>query len=233
MNYLIWKNKDSREIDGLVICELPPVSKPEMRVVETIIDGVDGSIIEEVGYSSYDKALIIGLTQNANIDDIVEYFTGVGEVIFSNEPKKYYKARILTQIDYIRLARFKTATVTFKVQPFKYEYEEEQTIVTAENMGEELLVENKGNYFSKPVIEIRGSGTIALIVNGDKMFSYTFPDGEEQVIIDSDKQDAYIGTVLKNRNMVGEFPTFDIGLNTIAWEGDVTSLIISSKSRWI
>ena len=107
MNYLIWNGKDSREIKGLVICELPPISKPQMRVEETVVNGVDGSIIEELGYSSYDKALTIGLKQNADIDEISQYFTGTGEVVFSNEPNKYYKATIINQIDYARLVRFK------------------------------------------------------------------------------------------------------------------------------
>jgi predicted phage tail component-like protein len=233
MNYLIWRGNDSREIKGLIISELPPISKPQMRVSETVIDGVDGSIIEELGYSSYDKALIIGIKGNADIDEIIAYFTGNGEVVFSNEPYRCYKATIVSQIDFERLVRYRVATVTFRVQPFKYEYEEEKTIVSAENMGEQVLVVNEGNYFSKPVIEIGGSGSVELIVNGNKMFRYTFPDGEYSVIVDSEKQDAYFGSVLKNRNMSGEFPTFDIGINTITWEGNVTSLSISSKSRWL
>ena len=95
MNYLIWNGKDSRDVKGLIICELPPISKPQMRVAETVIDGVDGSIIEELGYSSYDKALTIGITQNADIDEISQYFSGSGEVVFSNEPDKFYKASII------------------------------------------------------------------------------------------------------------------------------------------
>ena len=60
MNYVIWNGRDSREIDGLLICELPPITKPQMRVKETAIDGVDGSIIEELGYESYDKVEALG-----------------------------------------------------------------------------------------------------------------------------------------------------------------------------
>ena len=128
MNYLIWKNINSKDIKGLLISELPPITKPRMRVQETAIDGVDGSIIEELGFESYDKTITIGLTKGFDIDEVIEYFTGEGQVIFSNEPNKYYKARIIEQIDYERLLRFRTATVTFRVQPFKYEYDEEEQI---------------------------------------------------------------------------------------------------------
>lgn len=233
MNYIIWRGIDSREIRGLLLCELPPITKPQMKVQETQIDGVDGSIIEELGYLSYNKSISIGLTQNADIDEILAYFTGNGEIVFSNEPYKYYKATIIDRIDYARLLRYKVATVTFRVQPFKYEYEEEKTIMSAENATDKVLVVNEGNYISKPIIEIKGSGVVEMIVNGNKVFRYTFPDGEDAVIIDSEKQDAYFGSNLKNRNMSGEFPTLNVGINTLTWEGNITGLVISSKSRWL
>lgn len=231
MNYLIWKGKDSRDISGLVICELPPISKPNMRVIETTIDGVDGSIIEEVGYDPYDRPLIIGLTQNADIDEVIAYFTGSGDVVFSNEEDKYYKATIIGQIDYARLGRFKTATVTFRVQPFKYEYWEDTESISP--TGNEMIVINNGNYKSRPIIEFEGEGVVEFSVNDNTLFRYTFPEGESAVVIDSQKQDAYLGAVLKNRNMSGEFPVLEIGSNTITWDGVITKLSISSKSRWL
>ena len=75
MNYIIWNGKDSREVNGLLISELPPITKPRMRVKETVIDGVDGSIVEDLGYESYDKPIVIGLKIGADVDEITEYFT--------------------------------------------------------------------------------------------------------------------------------------------------------------
>lgn len=234
MNYIIWKNINSRTLKGLIISELPPITKPKMRVQETEVDGVDGSIIEELGYESYDKTIKIGLFGVFNIDEVIKYFTGEGNIVFSNEPDKYYKARIIGQIDYERLLRFKTANIKFRVQPFKYKYLEEKVSLLTENIAESsLVVNNIGNYFSKPIIKIIGSGTIELTVNDNKLFSYTFPDGEDIVIIDSEKQDAYLDTVLKNRNMAGEFPTLEVGENTITWNGTIESIEISSQSRWL
>ena len=231
MNYIKWKEQDSRYIKGLVICELPPISKPQMRVAETQIDGVDGSVIEELGYASYDKPLLIGLTQYANTDEIIRLFSGQGEVVFSNEPDKFYKAHIINQIDYARLVRFKTATVIFRVQPYKYKLDElPVTISTSANV---YNVENWGTETSKPLIHLEGSGTVECRVNGDTIFSYTFPSNETEVYIDSELQDAYLGSVLKNRNMSGEFPIFEIGENTITWDGCINEIEVSSKSRWL
>lgn len=231
MNYIIWNNKDSRDIKGLIICELPPITKPRMRAKETVIDGVDGSIIEELGYESYDKSISIGLKVGANIDDILEYFTGNGEIIFSNEPSRYYKARIFNNIDYVRLLRYRTATVTFRVQPFKYDLLETERYATSERQS--MIIENIGNYTSKPLITITGSGTVNLSVNGTAICQYSFPEGDNSVVLDCEKQDAYLGSLLKNRNMVGEFPIFNKGNNTLSWSGAVESIRVKNYSRWL
>lgn len=229
MNKIIWKDIESTEIKGLMICELPPITKPKMRVQETTIDGVDGSIIEELGYESYDKTITIGLTKGFDIDEVIEYFTGVGDVVFSNEPERYYKARIIDQIDYERLLRYRTANVKFRVQPFKYELDESK--VTLTESGKSVL--NNGLKESKPIMTITGTGTIELSINNLLVFRYTFPEGENEVVIDSEKQDAYLGSILKNRNMTGEFPIFKSGSNVISWSGEITSIVVQPKSRWI
>ena len=230
MNYIIWNNKESKDIKGLIICELPPITKPKMRVKETVIDGVDGSIIEELGYESYNKSISIGLKTNADIDEVIEYFTGNGEVIFSNEPNKYYKARIINSIDYARLLRFRKATVTFRVQPFKYDLLEIERQANSERNS--MIIENIGNYTSKPLITITGSGEVTLKVNGSTICTYTF-DNNDTVILDSEKQDAYLGNVLKNRNMIGEFPIFQKGNNTLLCDGNVSSIKVKNYSRWV
>ena len=230
MNYIIFKGQDSRNIKGLVICELPPISKPQMRVAETVIDGVDGSRIEELGYASYDKALAIGITPQADINEVIKFFSGTGDVVFSNEPDKYYKATIINQVDYARLVRFRTATVTFRVQPFKYMLNEKPTTTST---GGVYNVENKGSETSKPLIHIIGTGTVECTVNGNTLFSYTFPDGDTEVYIDSELQDAYVGSVLKNRNMVGEFPLLQAGANEITFTGTVSAVEILARSRWL
>ena len=229
MNKIIFKGIESTEIKGLLISELPPISKPTLRVEETTINGVDGSVIEELGYESYDKTIVIGLTGKYDIDEVIKYFSGAGNITFSNEPDKYYRARIIDQIDYERLLRFRTANVKFKVQPFKYKLNEASKTLTKSGTS----VTNSGLEASKPRMTIKGTGTIELMVNGNTLFSYTFPEGETEVVIDSEKQDAYLGSVLKNRNMSGEFPILNSGENTISWTGSITSIVVEPNSRWL
>ena len=229
MSKIIFKDIESSEIKGLLICELPPITKPKMRIQETEINGVDGSIIEELGYESYDKNLKIALRGNYDIDEVIKYFSGSGNVTFSNEDDKYYKATIVNQINYERLLRFKEANVVFRVQPFKYELDEPTTTIAESGKS----VTNNGLEVSKPIMKITGRGTIILSINNQQVFNYIFPDGENEVIVDSEKEDAYLGNVLKNRNMIGDFPILESGSNLITWEGAIEKIEIDPKSRWI
>lgn len=120
MNYIILNGKKSTELTGLIIQSLPHISKPQMRTLVDEIDGRDGDIATKLGYAAYDKELSVGLYGKFNIDDVISYFDSEGTVTFSNEPDKFYYYRITDQIDFERLVRFRTATVTLHCQPYKY-----------------------------------------------------------------------------------------------------------------
>ena len=232
MAEIIWKNKSSKEIEGLIITNTPPITKPKMKINKIEIDGRDGDIIEKIGYESYTKNVGIGLTRNFDIDEIIKYFTGDGELILSDEPNKVYMASIYDDVDYERLLQMRKATIKFHVQPFKYLKDESKVSldITTETSVE---VENKGLEVSKPIFTIEGSGTIEIAVNGVNIFKYTFPSGESKVTINSLEEEAYLDGVYKNRNMLGEFPKLEVGKNTISWTGTLSKIEIEPKSRWL
>ncbi len=225
-----WKGIDSNTIPGLLISELPPITKPKMRTSVTEIDGKDGDIIEELGYDAYDKKIKIGLTRNFIIDEIISYFNGSGDLIMSNEPDKVYKASIIDDVDYERLVRFKTATVKFHVQPFKYQ-NNEKPITLEINEEENIKVNNVGLETSKPTLILYGTGIVDIYVNGLEIFKINID--EEYVTIDSENEEAYKENFLKNSNMTGEFPKLNPGENTISWSGNLTKIEIYPKSRWL
>lgn len=229
-NYIIFNGKCSDEIDGLIISELPTISRPKMRTENIVIDGRDGDIVEELGYSSYTKELLIGLNTKADIDEVMNFFTGKGKVIFSNEPDKVYDVIADDKVDYKRLVKFKKATVKFHVQPYKYLVDEAPFVFNITNQTE-VKVSNVGYVPSKPVITLYGEGDVQLLINGISVFSVNIDD--EYVVIDSLEQEAYKGLILKNRQMTGQFPTLKSGVNTISWVGNVTKIKVEPKSRWL
>jgi len=232
MEKIIWECSDSSTIQGLIICELPPITKPKMKTSIIKIDGRDGDIVEELGYESYTKNISIGLARNYKIDEVIKYFTGTGTLEMSNEPNKIYNCKIVDKIDYEKLLRFKKAIVKFHTQPFKYlknETSVEQTITTQTS----IKVNNIGLEIAKPIITLEGTGTIEISINNNTIFKYTFPDNETKVVIDSIEEEAYLEGVYKNRNMLGEFPKLQIGENTITWTGTLTKIKIEPKSRWL
>lgn len=121
VNYIELNGEKSTSVKGLIIQSLPPITKPKMRTSIENIDGRDGDIVTKLGYSAYDKQLSIGLHGDFDIDDAIAFFDSEGEVVFGNEPDKYYRYSILEQIDFERLIRFRTAKVKMHVQPFKYD----------------------------------------------------------------------------------------------------------------
>lgn len=235
MSTIILNGNNSSLVSGLLIQNLSPISKPAIRTSIEEIDGRDGDIITKLGYSAYNKEISIGLYGNYDIDNIIAYFTNnqSGKVTFSDEPDKYYFYEIVDQIDFERLIRFRTATVTMHVQPFKY-----STIETTKTFPitdeKEISVRNNGNIYSKPVITIKGSGTINLSLNGLQLFAITLGTNSS-ITIDTEKMEAYDGSDLMNRYVMGNYDNFklNLGKNIISWTGTITEIQVSNFSRWI
>ena len=233
MNYLILNGKISRYIQGLLIQTLPPITKPAMRCQSDEINGRDGDIITELGFDAYDRDVEIGLHGNFDIDEVIGYFNSEGTAVFSNEPNKVYQYKIIKEIDFEKLIRFKTAKITFHVQPFKHSLIE-KPLTFEINDETSLEIQNYGNYKSKPVMTIFGLGTVALSLNGSQIFLIQF-GSDESITIDVENMEAFSGNALKNRSVSGNYDdfTFDQGINVVSWSGIVYKFIFDKYSRWI
>lgn len=227
----------SNTITGLLITDLPPISKPLQRTLIDVIDGRDGDIITPLGYSAYDKPVKIALTYNYNIDDVIKFFDSKGVVIFSNEPNKYYRFGIYEQIDFERLIRFKTAEVIFHVQPFKLAVDEQELAVDVNTNPINIKVFNAGNIYSRPIFSITGKGTVNFYLNGSQLLSISLDaDNYEKIIIDSEAMNAYsVDNLLLNRRVTGDYDNIKFvgGSNTVTLTGDVSQFTIKNYSRWI
>jgi phage-related protein len=232
MGNIIYKGINSNTITGLLISELPDIVRPERRGDATEVDGMDGDIWRDAGYSSYEKQLEVGLYGDYNIDEIANYFSGDGWIIFSNEPTKKYYARFTRQVNFERLIRFRKAKIPFKVQPYK-------RLVTESNVTgatSPLTVDNQGYEVSKPTIIIVADAdeVVELDVNGVTVLSVTMPP-EGTITIDSETLNCFNSNADKNQyvTMAGDFPTLLSGENEVSWSGTVTSVTVIPNSRWL
>lgn len=237
--YVVINGISSKTINGLLIQSLPPISKPKMRTEIEEIDGRDGDIVTTLGYSAYDKPITIGLYGEFNVDDIINFFSTSGTILFSNEPDKYYMFSQYDQIDFERLIRFRTATVNIHVQPFKYSdsetvknYSYSEGTTTAS-----ISIRNDGNIYSKPTISITGKGTISVSLNDTSILTLELDEASaETIIIDASKMNAYStdGAYL-NRRVTGDYDNlrFTRGTNNLRIDGTITSVSINNYSRWL
>lgn len=226
---------NSSTITGLIIATLPPISKPPKRVIIEEIDGRDGDIITELGFASYDKPLSFGLSENYNIDDVITFFEDKGQIVFSNEPDKIYNYSISEQIDFNKLCRYKTGEIILHVQPFKKLLNEE-VIIFESGLSSNHNIYNSGNYFSRPVIQISGTGEIGLYINDIQQLTIELGETAETIIIDCEKMNAYdLDGVLLNRQVAGNYDNIKLlkGNNTIKATGNVSEIKISNYCRWI
>lgn len=235
-NYIILNGISSETITGLLIQTLPPISKPKQRVNIEEIDGRDGDIVTYLGYGSYDKEFKIGLYGNYDVDEVIKYFNSSGTVTFSNEEDKYYNYQILDQIDFERLLRFKEATVRMHIQPFKYSNVEAKKSFTITNQTS-INIRNNGNFISKPVLTITGTGTINLSLNNEQLFVIDLGETSTSIVLDINNMNAYNPTTnaYMNRAVTGNYNNFvlNIGTNTISWSGTITQISVENYSRWI
>lgn len=206
ISYIELNGEKSTNVKGLIIQSLPPITKPKMRTSKEEIDGRDGDIVTKLGYAAYDKEVRIGLHGDFDIDDAISFLDSDGEVVFSNEPDKYYRYQILDQIDFERLVRFRTAKVKLHVQPFKYDavdrtFEVVNQIInvkdstaskfgiTAVSSGGSVRVAGKATNTVNIVVPIdsimlAGSYTLTASTSGDsagcalKLVSRADPDGD-------------------------------------------------------
>ena len=233
-DYIILNGTSSQTIPGLLIQNLPPISKPKQRVEIEEIDGRDGDIVTYLGYGAYDKEFKIGLFGSYDVDEIISYFNSEGTVIFSNEEDKYYNYQIIEQIDFDKLLRYKEATVKMHVQPFKYSAEDNQKVFSVDSATTSISIRNSGNIYSRPVITITGNGSIDLYLNGNQLFVINMED-YTAITIDTNNMNAYNGSTLLNRNVTGSYDNFklNVGNNTISWSGSITQIEIDNYSRWV
>ena len=218
----VWKGIHSNE-KGLKIISLPNITTPEKREEKIIIPGRDGYLTQSDGsYEGEVKPVEFDYFDD-RFDDIKQWLTGSGEVIFSNEPDRYYKARIINKLDLARvLEKFHSGIIQFDCQPFGYLQDELIEITNS------TTIYNQANVNSQPYIKIYGNGYATLKINNEVIKLTNISDYIE---LDSEMMECYKSNVPLNHLMIGNFPIFQVGENNISWTGNISKIEIIPRWR--
>lgn len=224
-----FKGIDS-SIFGLYVKKRPPICQAEMRNEKIEIPGRNG-------YLTYSDGTYRGISIPVefffssdnyiyNARQIKEWLSGEGNLIFSDEPDKYFKATVYSSFNIeIALKKLGQFIVIFDCQPFAYAVQ--NSIFTMTSPGN---IVNPGNIESQPKITVYGQRNITLYINNKPI---NLSNVLDFITIDSELMDCYKGNELKNNSMVGEFPVFQPGNNSVSWVGEVSKIEIIPNWRWI
>jgi len=216
---------------GVIVQILPSIPRPERNATHIVIPGRDGHLtISDDTYASVEMPIMCAVKTLGRINEISDWLSGSGDLILSSEPDKRYKAEVFSPFGYDRLSRrIREFEVVFTAQPFRYEATP-QTI----SLTQSGVIVNPGTRWSKPVIDVYGAGVLTV---ADSKNTYTLTvqatPGEDHVTIDSEIEECYYNTELRNNKVSGVFPKLQPGNITVTLGSGITRVDITGNWRWI
>jgi len=226
---VIFNGISSKEF-GLGVKKFPPIPQAEANINKIEIPGRDGFLTEDLGTKKGIQIPVEFLFKNIEVKEnaylIKAWLKGQGDLIFSDELDKKYKATVISAFDIASaIKRFGEFSVIFDCQPHMYDTVEEVLTFTTSPTS----FFNPGSDISLPILKVYASGDISLSINGNIV---TVDNVDEYVIIDSEMVDCYKGAQLKNNDMEGDFPKLIEGFNTISWTGSISKIEITPNWRY-
>ena len=168
------------------------------------------------------------IVEDNMLRQIYSTFQGVGQLIISTEPDKYYNAsaQVITPDNIVRYMN--KITLGFECQPFAYAVNNDSVTVTAEGLNA-ASIEIGGSYYCQPIYQITGNGDIILSVNGAAPLTLYNVDG--YVTVDT-------ALMMCHKNGVhvtssGKLSFMSPGVNYLSWSRNVMKMEVTKNERWL
>ena len=219
---------------GVRLLSLPVRYHPAERGKLVEVPGRDGYLWAADG--AFDNVLTrvqCQTTDDADMAAVDAWLRGAGELRFSDDPERFYRARVVKEFSRsAAMNRFvnQAFTVTFDFKPFLYHSSVEDITLD----GNPDTVTNPGTYKSAPRIKITGTGTAVLTI-GTQIVEVDDLGGG--VILDIELGECFNLDETQLKNIVvtlmdEDFPTLQPGTNIISWTGTgVTGITITPRWR--
>jgi phage-related protein len=230
MPWFIWKGKNSLADFGLWINKLPMRIRPEERHDEIEIPGRAGSLLILEGddvYNSYVTEMFVLARNTLQIDRIMEWLRGSGDLIVSTDISKARQVRIVGEVAFDRVSNdLMQATIPFLCQPFRKSVHptSDRFSISASNG----TVFNPGDVASKPIISITGTGNNTITIAGNAM---TFTDLSGTVVVDCGAQIITKNGEIWTGSVIGKPWSIPVGESTLVQTGSMT-ITIDPEWRW-
>ena len=210
VNQIIVPPSSVEEYEMISIPGRPEPLRSNLKTRQPIMITVEATIVED-----------------NMLRQIYSTFQGVGQLIISTEPDKYYNAsaQVITPDN---IARYMNRiTLGFECQPFAYAVNNDP--VELEISGSAATIEIGGGYYCQPIYRITGSGDITLSVNRASPLTLYNVDG--YVTVDTT-------TMMCHKNGVhvkssGKLPFLSPGTNMLSWSSNVTKMEVTKNERWL
>ena len=230
-NFIVFKGFNTKGI--FLIEELPIVPSANLKQEIIEIDGRHGFLTNSQDvYEPVEIDIELKIYNKEDIAKIRNVFRGSGNLILSNFPDRYYKATVVSKLDFERVIRQNhSAMMTFSLQPHAYELKDSTITLTTSP----YTLTNETNATSQPEITIYGTGTATLII-GDE--TVQIKNINNHIILDYELQEAYriINGSPSNANtdVNCDYGEIQIGTTKIEWSGNgITGIEINPRWRYL
>lgn len=220
-----FKGISSEDMQVVVEEEEHFIAKAAQRYEVTEIEGRDGAIFDELGYSYVERPILVQCLNVQKIDDVLAWLDGVG--------KFEYKDRVTVARFYNELAPERSACIriidsTFIRDPFWYKMNDSYIEITNN-------INNEGNIESRPVLRLEKgiSNNVDITVNGIR-FKYNF-NNETYVEIDCENKTVQYNNLdrFKQIEIGYDFPKLNIGHNAVTKNSGDCTIKVKRKDRWL
>lgn len=229
-NHMHFKD-DSNDALNIVVTDLPaiPVAMENGEWVQ--LRGVDGErFVPDGGLGSVPLTVPLWIPPTADINAVTAWLTGRGKLRFNDWPW-FWDARIDSPL-ILQPCIFNdgwTVAVTFKAKPHRYRWPEAGPVV----MTGPRSINNPGSAASKPLITIRGTGDVTVMIGSysvliDGMSGAITLDCESKVAFGESNEDAMDQVAMID----GLWPELKPGTNMVNWAGDIDQVTVTPRWRY-
>lgn len=220
-----FKGISSKDMQVVIEEEEHFIAKAQQRYEAIEIEGKDGALFEELGYSYIERPIYVQCLNIDKIDDILEWLNGSGEFEYKG---RVTIARFYSELEPQRNACIRIIDTTFIRNPFWYKTNDNYVEITNN-------IQNCGNIESRPIIKLEKttSNEVDITINGTR-FKYNFGQ-DTYVEIDCEEKTIKYDGFNRNRQIeiTYDFPKLKTGNNTVTINSGNCNIKIKRKDRWL